>query len=112
MSVILRQTPFTIHAAAYLAARQAYEAHRDECQVPLSSSDPLQCDYDDAYGPLVSAMHATASAAIRVPAASTAEIARKIEIMLKEDLHDDNRETIRELIECIGRDASRLGGVS
>src|SRR3546814_4676886 len=67
------QTAFSIHAVAYWAARQAYENHRVECQVPLSDDDPRQSDYDSAYTPLVSAMHDAAVAAVHTPAATAAE---------------------------------------
>lgn len=112
MSVTIHQSPFSIHAAAYWAARQAYENHRVECQVPLAEDSPLQMDYDSAYAPLVGAMHDAAHAAIRVPADSTADMLKKIEIFLNEDLHHDDRDTVRELIECLGRDAAKIGGAA
>lgn len=113
MSVtITGQSPFSIHAAAYWAARGAYEKHRDQCQGPLDRDDPLQHDYDSAYAPLVSAMHQAAEAAVRTPAATTAEISAKIEIFLNEELHDQHRSAVRELMECVGRDAAQIGGVS
>src|SRR3546814_12540154 len=106
------QTAFSIHAVAYWAARQAYENHRVECQVPLSDDDPRQSDYDSAYTPLVSAMHDAAVAAVHTPAATAAEMFKKIEILLNEELHHNDRDSVGELIECLGRDAARIGGRS
>lgn len=112
MSVtVSSKSPFGIHAAAYWAARGAYEKHRDDCR-PVQDDDPLVFDYESAYEPLVSAMHAAAHKAVLTPAATTSEIFQKIEIMMTEDLHDDHRDTVRELIEALGRDAARIGGVS
>lgn len=113
MSVtITSQTPFSIHAAAYWIARRSYEEHRDQCQAPLTDSDPLQSDYDSAYTPLVTAMHHAAVAAVETPASTTAEIFKKIEIFLNESLHEDNHETVRSLIEALGRDAAKIGGAA
>lgn len=113
MSVtITSQTAFSIHAAAYWAARSAYEKHQTECQAVLESGDPLQLDYDKAYTPLVTAMNETAVNAALVPAATTAEIHGKVRIILNEHLHELQRETVLELFEALGRDAARIGGVS
>lgn len=106
------QTPFSIHAAAYWAAREAYEKHHSETQAHLADSDPLQSDYDSAYTPLVSAMHATADAAVRTSANTAAEVFQKIEIFLNESLHEQDRSEVRELIECLGRDAAKIGGAA
>lgn len=106
------QTAFSIHAAAYWAARGAYEKHHAETQAHLADNDPLQSDYDSAYTPLVSAMHAAADAAVRTPALTVAEVFQKIEIFLNEGLHEQDRGEVRELIECLGRDAAKIGGVA
>lgn len=111
MSVtITGQSPFSIHAAAYWIARDAYEKHRDQCQSPLASDDPLQSDYDDAYTPLVEAMTDTGVNAVRVPVATSAELAQKIEIFAREEM--DDYEGSKELIAIILADARRLGGAA
>jgi hypothetical protein len=104
------QTAFGIHAAAYWAARGAYEKHREQC-LP-SSDDALMHDYEAAYTPLVAAMHDAAIAAVEASASTTAEIFQKIEIFLTESLHHDEREAVGQLIGCIGRDAARIGGTA
>ncbi len=54
-------------------------------------------------------MHHAAVAAVETPATTTAEIFKKIEIFLNENLHEDHHETVRSLIEALGRDAAKIG---
>jgi hypothetical protein len=111
MSVtITSQTPFSIHAAAYRIARDAYEKHRDQCQAPLAQHDPLQRDYEDAYQPLVDAMTDSGVNAVRCPVSTSAELAQKIEIFAREEMED--YEGSKELIAIILADAKRIGGVA
>lgn len=113
MSVtITSPTPFSIHAAAYWAARGAYEKHRDEYHEAVDTSDSLIFDYEAAYGPLVTAMQKTAEAAVGVAATTDAELRAKIEIILNERLHEMGSKAVREFFEVIARDAARIGGVS
>lgn len=108
---ITSMSPFSIHAAAYWAARGAYEKHRDDCR-PAEGGDPLQFDYEAAYQPLVDAMHIAAEAAVRSPAGTTDEIARKLEIFINEDLHHNERDDVAELLRCVAADAKRIGGAA
>ena len=101
-------TPFTIHAAAYRIARQAYELHRDECQAPLLQGDPLHMDYEDAYTPLVSAMNDCATSAVLCAVRSIGELATKIAIFHREEMQD--MENANDLLAIILADAERLAG--
>lgn len=78
-------TPFSIHAAAYWAARTAYDTHRKGC-LPAESESLLMLAYEDAYGTLVGAMHDSAVSAIKTPAANVAEIIEKVAIIDHEGL--------------------------
>lgn len=109
---ITSPTPFSIHAAAYWAAREAYEKHRDEFHEAIETSDPLTFDYEAAYEPLVTAMQKTAEAAAAVPATTAVELHAKIETILNESLHEMGCKAVRELFEAIARDGARIGGVS
>lgn len=109
MSAPVTAMAFSVHAAAYWAARGAYEKHRDECQ-PESTESPLQLPYEAACEPLITAMLDAAQSAVRTPAASTAEIAAKLTIVIEEEMH--NNQAAKELIEFVLADAKRIGGVA
>lgn len=101
------RTPFDVHAAAWRAAKQAYEMHYAECR-PAENDDPLHHDVDDASSALVGAMHEAGLAAVRVPSQTVDEVIQKLVIFEKEGLYETDRDTLIELVSFISAEAVRL----
>jgi len=103
-------SPFAMRRAAFVAAKGAYESHRDECRPDDAADLATERAYERSYQPLVEAMSEAGIAAVRCPVSSVTELADKLAIFKDEDMA--NLEAIDDLLDVLIADARLLGGVA